>query len=380
MKLIGTTISVLLICGCAKAMSHLEVAENRDAQALTTSEQASRSSYAEEFEKLMNAEESQPMAGERPVDDLSSDDENNGEESSAPWNLKTPTLGGKQFWTDYVFLHSYRIQRNAWSGHYRLLNPDDHREAWGSLAVCQRKLREIADAQDLKPMSGSVVIALHGLGRSRSSMVDMAEYLNEELDLQPVRLGYASTRAEIANHAEALASVIEHMPEVDKIYFVAHSMGNIVIRHYMADQMKKNGGRLDPRIQRFVMLAPPNQGSAMAEFFKRNPLFHVVWGRSGKQLSKSWEELEPNLTVPPIEFGIIAGGDGTAWNTNPLLKGDDDLIVTVEETKLQGARDFLIVRAAHTFLMDNDQVMEATASFFKNGYFVAEDQRQPLDD
>jgi hypothetical protein len=43
----------------------------------------------------------------------------------------TATLGGAQFWSDELIFHRWRIQLNAFTGYYRLLDGDDYRHTWG---------------------------------------------------------------------------------------------------------------------------------------------------------------------------------------------------------------------------------------------------------
>ena len=81
-----------------------------------------------------------------------------------------PTLGGKQFWTDELFFHQWRIQHNARSGEFRLLDADNFQHASGGYVECRAKLEEIKRARHLAPMQGKVVIVLHGLFRTRTSM------------------------------------------------------------------------------------------------------------------------------------------------------------------------------------------------------------------
>ncbi len=99
----------------------------------------------------------------------------------------------------------------------------------------------------------------------------------------------------------------------------------------------------------------------------------------GRELAEGWPELSKHLAIPQFEFGIIAGGTGDGRGYNRLLNGDNDLIVTVEETRLPGAHDFLCVPVMHTFLMDDRRVEEATLRFLNDGYFVIDDQRQPIE-
>ncbi len=76
---------------------------------------------------------------------------------------------------------------------------------------------------------------------------------------------------------------------------------------------------------------------------------------------------------PTIEFGIIAGGSdgGKGEGYNPLLPGDDDGVVSVDEAKLDGAKDFLVLKALHSFIMDADDTREAVLRFLSRGRFTA---------
>ena len=92
-------------------------------------------------------------------------------------NLRMPTFGGKQFWSDELVHGGWRIQRNAWSSHYRLLDPDNDRLAWGSWDDCHQRWLQLKRERDIPALRPRVVILLHGLGRSRASMAGLAEYL-----------------------------------------------------------------------------------------------------------------------------------------------------------------------------------------------------------
>lgn len=46
-------------------------------------------------------------------------------------NITMSTMGGKNFW-DSLEVNGWKIQRNKISGHYRILDPENHRRAYGS--------------------------------------------------------------------------------------------------------------------------------------------------------------------------------------------------------------------------------------------------------
>jgi pimeloyl-ACP methyl ester carboxylesterase len=282
-----------------------------------------------------------------------------------------------QFWTDELLFHRWRIQSNALTGHYRLLDGQNRRHAWGTFEQCQAKLDELKLRDQLPPMSGRAVIVMHGLADPRRSMSTIAKYLEQTERYSVFNLAYASTRGDVGQHAAALDRVIQRLVGIEEINFVAHSLGNLVIRHYFRDQTASGRGP-DVRIKRIVMLGPPNQGAQLAKRMGRNGLFEFFAGASGQQLAAKWDELQSKLAIPTCEFGIIAGGIGTTNGRNPLIQGDDDFVVRVDETRLAGARDFAVLPVIHTIMMNDPKVMEYTARFLEHGYFISEDERQPI--
>jgi pimeloyl-ACP methyl ester carboxylesterase len=295
-------------------------------------------------------------------------------------NLRARTLGGTQFWGDELVLREWRIQRNVLTGHFRLLDERNVRHAWGAWEACAAKLAQIQRDEGIEPLRGKVVVLLHGLGRSRSFMRHFARHFSDEGDYSIVNVEYPSTRADIASHAQGLAKVIDHLGEVEEINFVAHSLGNLVVRHYLhdaAEAAKAAGKPLDPRIKRFVMVGPPNHGAAMARLFEDVPLYDVVLRGVGRQLA-DFAALDAKLGSPPCEFAIIAGGKGDDIGWNPLLAGDDDILVKVEETKLVGARDFRLLNVWHARLGSDPEVLALSLKFLQEGCFTTNDARQPI--
>lgn len=304
------------------------------------------------------------------------------EEGTAPLpNAPLPTLGGLQLWCDERFFQGWRIQRNVYSGHYRLLDPSSVRRAWGRRDECEAALERVREHRALKPMHGKAVIVLHGLLSTPLRMRSISRFLQEQGGYTVFNMTYPTTRRPIAEHARALDQVIRNLEGIDEINFVGHSLGNIVVRHYLADQAATPEG-VDPRIHRLVMLGPPNAGSAVATWFQGRRLlkhvFRLATGESGAQLGTNWSELAPRLATPPCEFGVIAGGKGGEIGYNRYLPGDNDFLVTVESARLAGARDFVLRPARHAVMMYPREIQEMTLRFLQHGYFISEEARQPV--
>lgn len=291
-------------------------------------------------------------------------------------DVPKPTWGGSQFWSDVYILHQWRIQQRVGEDHFRLLSPKEFSHAEGTFGQCRAKLEQIKLEQNLEPMRGRAVILLHGLAATRWTMRLLAEHLEAKGQYTVVNVEYPSTRLTMSDHAKALARVVEGLPDVEQLNFVGHSMGNIVIRHYLAD-VQKQYGRQDPRLGRVVMIAPPNHGSLAATRLSDSSAFKMILGRPGVQLGTEWPELESALITPPCEFGIIAGGTGRG-GFSPFHPGDDDGRISVETARLAGARDFVLVPMIHEFIANDPRTFDYVLSFLDNGYFVAEDQRVPI--
>ncbi len=290
------------------------------------------------------------------------------EQASHLPNWKTPTLGGKQLWTDHAWRQGWRIQQNALTGHWRLLDPSNVRHAWGNRAACNQALEQ--QQLPLTLPGNHVVVLLHGLMRSASSMSGLHTHLSASDNRTIVSFEYASTRSAISNHAAALREVVDGLPVEVRLSFVGHSMGNIVLRHAIGDWQRASDSQTLERIESVVMLGPPNQGASIARQLSKTGVFGWVTGPGGMELGPNWQEFEAQLAIPPCPFGIVAGRLPESNFQNPLVDGASDFVVSVEETRLEGATDFLEVPRLHSFLMDDPEVQRAVAHFLDHQSFV----------
>jgi hypothetical protein len=280
-------------------------------------------------------------------------------------NIKTPTLGGKQFWTDFAWKNGWRLQQNAITDHWRLLDDRNVRWAWGSRQHCQQQLDQHAPQDRLA--QSEIVILLHGLMRSSASMREMGSHLEDELGCKSICFEYASSRHPIGHHAQALAQFIDSLPAQQPIHLVGHSMGNIVARHYLGDLERSGHALKAQRVKSFVMLGPPNQGAAIARQLAKTGVFGWIAGKGGIELGREWQELRTHLATPQCPFGIISGRLPDTIPYNPLVEGDSDFVVSVQETRLEGAADILDVPRLHSVLMDCTEVKVATTNFIWSG-------------
>ncbi|MCK6547503.1 lysophospholipase [Myxococcota bacterium] len=194
------------------------------------------------------------------------------------------------------------------------------------------------------------VVLVHGMGRTAASMVPLARAL-QRAGFEPHRVGYASRTSTIAECAETLATRVRALDAIDApIHFVGHSLGNILIRWILHHERPRHVGRI-------VMLAPPNQGSALADRLAPTWVSKVL--RPLPELTTGDASVPKRLPPPgaDVEFGVIAG----EWDGK----------VQIAETHLDGERDHVVVRSGHTFIMARPAVHALILRFLTTGAFGA---------
>ena len=306
-----------------------------------------------------------PCAGEEgdmPTKQSLSD--STGKENSRQWVIPIPTFGGLQVWTDFSYRQGFRIQHNTVTDNWRLLDGNDRRWMWGTRAQCEAFLNKVAKRSQSKLAPQRCIVLVHGLMRTKHSMTPLTKVLRKKCDCEIVCFSYASTRGKIGAHAAALREFLESLPETWTLSFVGHSMGNIVIRHFIADlQDDQKHSELLSRCQRMVMLGPPNQGAAIARQLSSLGMFEWIAGKGAMELGPDWDEFSESLATPPFPFSIIAGQVENKAIQNPLLDNASDFVVEVDEARLEGSESFVVVPALHSFLMKDAQVQEFVADF-----------------
>lgn len=220
--------------------------------------------------------------------------------------------------------------------------------------------------------SGERVVLLHGLGRTRRSMRRLRIALRAA-GYQPLSWGYHSRRHRIAEHVAHFRGRLEELAGAEEpVHFVGHSLGALIIRGALSEPSESAPFPLG----RIVMIAPPNHGADVAERFGGTRLARWFYGEPVRDLEEGAPPLDW-LGLPATEFGIIAGSR-RFHPLNPIsyvnalrdLEYEHDGTVEIENTRLPGMKDFLVVTAHHTFICNHPQVICQTITFLKSGVFA----------
>lgn len=209
------------------------------------------------------------------------------------------------------------------------------------------------------------VVLLHGLARTSASLDEMQRALEED-GYRTANIDYPSRDHQIAELADmAVEDGLDDCrsdDSVETIHFVTHSLGGILVRQYLNDKSIVELGRV-------VMLGPPNQGSDAADDLDAVPGFDWINGPAGRQLGKGEDSVPLALGPVDFELGVIAGNRTIDPITSAVLENPDDGRVSVEDTKVEGMDDFVIVEHSHAFMMQRRVPIELTKSFLRTGRF-----------
>lgn len=287
-----------------------------------------------------------------------------------PALFRLPTLGGAGSWTDYVVYSDWRIQRHYRHGGYRLLDHCDRLVATGQLSDLHRELCDRAACGEVPRMTRHVVVVVHGLAGSRRLMEPLIRSICRCDSRSVINVGFASRRGTIEELTLGLESVLRNLHGVQDVSLVCHSMSGLMVRHLLYRERHSNCP-LPVKINRMVMISPPNHGSELADTLGQRPFIEAVLGESVDQLAPSvgWACLESKLDVPTFPFGIIAGGKCDGEGYMRAISGDDDSVVGIQSHYLPGSTDFIQVGGLHQIMPLYRRTQDATIRFLRYGHF-----------
>ena len=283
----------------------------------------------------------------------------NWEQSGNP-NLPAPTMGGQQVWADEFYHVGWRIQRNILTDHYRLLDPDNFRQAWGTYEECLKAFNEERERQTISYEGKPLVLLVRGLGGTGLSFREMKEALEDD-GYHVAIISYPTTRQGIHAHAVNIQVILDRLEGVTDMFVVAHSMGGLVMRQVLA-----RGGPWTDRIEvkGLVMIATPNQGSQLAHEFRDLGAFETATTEAGQDLLPDFAKGLPAVTIPHC---LIVGTLNNGKGLNPLVDGDDDGVVAVSEVLLHSTDDVLYVEDNHNGLLSNPDSIAGIRRFLSGG-------------
>ncbi|NCF73425.1 MAG: hypothetical protein GWP67_07985 [Gammaproteobacteria bacterium] len=213
-------------------------------------------------------------------------------------------------------------------------------------------------------MSGETVICVHGYLSHGAGMYLIKRRLEREYDMRVSLFNYPSVRGNLDENAAALATFMRGQ-NVDVAHIIGHSLGGVLALRMHAN----HPGFLPGRV---VCLGSPLTGSRAASYLHELEWAEEIIGRSVPDAMINQTANEWAAHVAEIrDIGVIAG-------TVPLGFGrlvanfdeDNDGTIGVSETRLNGAKDHLIMPVSHKGMLVSAGVADQAAAFIKRGEFL----------
>ncbi|MEL6775751.1 MAG: alpha/beta fold hydrolase [Cyanobacteria bacterium J06597_16] len=198
------------------------------------------------------------------------------------------------------------------------------------------------------------ILLIHGLGRTPLSMWPLSKALQAAGHTTEL-FGYTTVIQSFDDIAQRLRDHLQSLSSEGPYGIVSHSMGGVLTRAALADATF-------PLPAHVVMLAPPNQSPLAGRLAYRLPPFRWFAGQSGDNLaSRDFYTRLPALNCP---YTLVAGTLGPVGAWSPFDNVPNDLIVGLEEVKMQPGDKVVTVAALHSFIMNNAKVQNVTVQAF----------------
>jgi len=170
---------------------------------------------------------------------------------------------------------------------------------------------------------------------------------------------YSAVFSAMSSITASLADFVRELA-APEVHFVGHSLGGLVIHRFLERFPEQPPGRV-------VFLGTPSVASAAAKHASRfAPVAHLM----GQSVAE--ELLQPNerrwMHADPL--GIVAGNQRIGLGQ--LLahfEEENDGTVSVDETRMPGATDHIVLPVSHLGMLVSPRVAQETGLFLTQGHF-----------
>ena len=213
-------------------------------------------------------------------------------------------------------------------------------------------------------MPSEIVICVHGYLSHGAGMYLIKRRLEREYGMHVSLFSYPSVRGTLDENAAALATFIRSR-HVDAAHIVGHSLGGV-----LALRMHANNPEIMPG--RIVCLGSPLTGSRAANYLNELEWAEEIIGRSVpdamiNQTANDWA----SSVAEHRDIGVIAGNVSLGFGRLVAnFEEDNDGTIGVSETKLDAAKDHLILPVSHKGMLVSADVADQAAAFIKRGRFL----------
>jgi pimeloyl-ACP methyl ester carboxylesterase len=207
----------------------------------------------------------------------------------------------------------------------------------------------------------TAVIFVHGLFLNGAEFTLLRRRLASDFGIAGRRFSYPTVHGSMEGAVDRLRRFVQRV-DAERIHFVTHSLGGLVLCRYFESFPCD-------RVGRAVMLGPPLAGSRSAKAVARHAITRRLIGPLVN--AELVQECQPRRWQCPVELGVIAG-------TSPIGVGrffarfdeDCDGTVSVSETKLPGQTAHVTLPVSHMGMLASALVARQVGTFLSTGRFI----------
>ncbi|MGC3981979.1 MAG: alpha/beta hydrolase [Steroidobacteraceae bacterium] len=213
-------------------------------------------------------------------------------------------------------------------------------------------------------MPSETIILVHGLWMTGMEMTMLKHRLETDHGYRCVMFSYASVTGHMIDHVTKLRELAQQQ-QCERLHFIGHSLGGVITYKLLESTNDLIPGRA-------VFMGSPLQGSRAVQAMSQWTLGRVAVGDAvcqelGASTVRHWDGRR--------DIGIVAGsanmGLGRFFSSD--LANNSDGTVMIEETRLEGAADHIVLPVSHTTMVFSPLATRQVAKFLRDGKFDHQD-------
>ena len=208
-------------------------------------------------------------------------------------------------------------------------------------------------------MQGDAVVFVHGLWLSGQEAFLLRRRIVSERACDWQNFAYSSVWQSLDDITEGLAACARGL-DATRVHLVGHSLGGLVILRCVERHPDLPPGRV-------VFLGTPALASAAA---RRVARYRIGRAAMGQVVADELLRHHERAWSAQRELGIIAGSKPVGLGRLFVrFDGESDGTVAVDETRLPGATDHLVMPVSHTGMQFSARVARQIGEFLEHGRF-----------
>ena len=202
-----------------------------------------------------------------------------------------------------------------------------------------------------------LVVLVHGLWMSGMVFALLARRLRA-CGFDVVLFSYPSVTLTLDQNVRRLERFVA-AHAAPQTHFVGHSLGGLVVLSFLAGAPRASVGRV-------VLLGSPCNGCSAADQLSLTRSGRLLLGRALPQ----WRIEDGVAVTARTQVGAIAGTHRLGIGTLLVrLTAPNDGVVTVDETRITGLTDHIVLPVTHSGMIVSGRVAQQVCSFLQSGTF-----------